>query len=87
MLQDHELVWTKCLELIQQNISTQTYVTWFKPIIPTQLNSKMLTLQLPSQFFFEFLGGHYADLLKRTLNHVLGDNAEMHYIIASNERP
>ncbi|MCI0511944.1 chromosomal replication initiator protein DnaA [candidate division KSB1 bacterium] len=87
MLQDHELVWTKCLELIHKNISTQTYVTWFKPIIPTQLNSKTLTLQLPSQFFFEFLEGHYADLMNRTLNHVLGDNAEMHYIIAANERP
>jgi len=81
MLQDYEVVWSKCLSLIKQNISNQTYVTWFKPIQPIKLESNALTLQLPSQFFYEFLEGHYSDFLNKTLVEVLGENSKLTYSI------
>lgn len=84
MLKDYEIVWSKCLSLIKQNISTQTFVTWFKPILPIKLNGKTLTLKIPSQFFYEFLDGHYGDLLKNTMRQVLGESAKFEYAIETN---
>lgn len=84
MMQDYDILWSKCLSLIKQNISTQTYVTWFRPIQPLRLESKTLTLQMPSQFFYDFLQGHYSDLLNDTLTQVMGEDAKLAFTIMSN---
>ncbi|MBN2090519.1 chromosomal replication initiator protein DnaA [candidate division KSB1 bacterium] len=81
MVQDYDAMWAKCLELIQPKISTQTFITWFKPIQPVKLELKILTLQLPSQFFFEFLDGHYGNLIGQTLTIVMGENAGVKFLI------
>lgn len=84
MSKDYEIIWSKCLSLIKQNISAQTFVTWFKPIQPTKLFENVLTLQIPSQFFYEFISGHYNELLKNSLIQVLGDSARFDFSIVSN---
>lgn len=81
MIQDYDAMWAKCLELIQPKISTQTFITWFKPIQPVKLELKTLTLQLPSQFFYEFLDGHYGSLIGQTLNSVIGAGAGVKFFI------
>ncbi len=84
MVQDYDAMWTKCLELIQPKISTQTFITWFKPIQPVKLELKTLTLQLPSQFFYEFLDGHYGNLIGQTLSSVMGEGAGVKFTIKNN---
>jgi chromosomal replication initiator protein len=44
-------VWNNCLKLIQDNVSPQSFKTWFEPIKPIKLENKVLTIQVPSQFF------------------------------------
>ena len=66
----HQELWTKFLKVIRDNISPQSYKTWFEPIKPLRLEDKVLTIQVPSQFFYEWLEEHYVSLMKKTLeNH------------------
>ena len=51
----HELTWAECLKIIRDNINPQSFRTWFEPIKPIRLSGKVLTLQVPSQFFYEWL--------------------------------
>ncbi len=65
MQKDFNSVWENCLQVIKDNVSLQSYKTWFEPIKPVKLKSKVLTIQVPSQFFYEWLEEHYVSILKK----------------------
>jgi chromosomal replication initiator protein len=74
-------VWNNCLEFIKDNISPQSYKTWFLPIKPQKLQGKILSIQVPSKFFYEWLEEHYLKLLKTAISRELGDGAKLVYNI------
>ena len=81
MAANHLEIWKKCLEVIRDNTSDQSYATWFKPIVPVALNGNVLTIQVPSQFFYEWLEEHYIDLLRKTIKRFLGPDGKLEYSI------
>lgn len=82
----HEQIWNQCLEVIRDNITPQSYKTWFVPIVPVSFVNSELTIQVPSQFFYEWLEEHYLDLLKRTIKRVIGREGRLEYrIIVEND--
>jgi len=74
-------VWENCLITIRKNVSQQSFKTWFEPIKPVQLEQAVLTIQVPSQFFFEWLEEHYVHLLSKTIREELGEEARLQYRI------
>jgi chromosomal replication initiator protein len=79
--QSFEKIWQNCLDIIKDNVNQQSYKTWFEPIRPVKLNGSVLTIQVPSQFFYEWLEEHYIDLLKKTINKELGPEGRLEYSI------
>ena len=77
----YEEVWNNCLRIIQDNVTTQNFKTWFKPIKAVKLDDKNLTIQVPSQFFYEWLEANYITLIKKTLKRELGKDAKLEYNI------
>jgi chromosomal replication initiator protein len=76
-----EIVWNNCLKVIRQNISEQSYRTWFEPVIPYKLLGKKLIIQVPSQFFYEWLEDNYVQLLRKALDFSLGRDGQLEYSI------
>lgn len=74
-------VWEKCLEVIKANISEQSFKTWFEPILPFRLDGKTLTIQVPSQFFYEWLEENYIHVLRRALDFAIGRDGQLEYSI------
>jgi len=74
-------VWEKCLNIIKDNINYQSFKTWFEPIKPVKLDSNVLTIQVPSQFFYEWLEEHYITLLRTTIKKELGTEGRLEYSI------
>lgn len=58
-------VWQNCLQIIKDNIPTQSFKTWFEPISALKLEGKVLTIQVFSLFFYEWLEEHYVGLLRK----------------------
>lgn len=81
MVHTHEKVWVNCLRVIKDNISPNGFKTWFEPIKAVRLSNNVLTLQVPSQFFYEWLEEHYIDLLKKTIKKELGTDGRLEYSI------
>ncbi len=77
----HVDVWGKCLTVIRDNVPYQSYKTWFEPIVPVSLDENILTLQVPSQFFYEWLEEHYLTLLKKTIKKELGNSGRLEYSV------
>ena len=57
----HQRVWNNCLKVIKDNVPSISYRTWFEPIVPLKLDSSILTIQVPSPFFYEYLEEKYID--------------------------
>ncbi len=81
MRKDFTTVWENCLQIVKDNVSLQSYKTWFEPIVPIKLKDKVLTIQVPSQFFYEWLEEHYVNLLKKTIKKELGTDGRLEYSI------
>jgi chromosomal replication initiator protein len=81
MAKTADQVWNNCLAIIKDIVEWQPYKTWFEPIKPVALKDKILTIQVPSQFFYEYLEEHYVTLLAKTLKRELGKEANLEYRI------
>src|SRR4249919_2739120 len=76
-----EKVWVNCLDIIKDIVEWQHFKTWFEPIQPVSIKNNILVIQVPSQFFFEYLEEHYVNLLAKTLKRELGKEARLEYRI------
>ena len=74
-----EKIWTNCLKIIKDNVPSISYKTWFEPIVPVKIENKVLTIQVPSPFFYEYLEEQYIDILRKTLRKELGPDAKLEY--------
>ncbi len=74
-------VWNRCLNIIKDNVPAISYRTWFEPIIPLKLENHILTIQVPSPFFYEYLEEQYIDILRKTLRKELGTEAKLEYSV------
>ena len=87
MIKDHFSVWDKCLETIQENINPQSFKTWFEPIKPIKLKGNSLTIQVPNNFFYEWLEENYVGLLKKSIREELGPEGRLEYqIVVENHK-
>jgi chromosomal replication initiator protein len=74
-------VWNDCLEVIRENVGEENFNTWFKPIAPLRVDGDVLTIQVPSQFFYEWLEDNYVPVLKRAIHTVLGPTGRLEYSV------
>jgi chromosomal replication initiator protein len=81
MILTSESVWENCLRFVRDNIPDQSFKTWFEPIRPLKLQDRVLTIQVPSKFFYEWLEEHYIKLLRTSLTRELGEDAKLVYSI------
>ena len=77
----HISVWNNCLNFIQQNIDPKQFSVWFRPITPVSLVDSTITVEVPSEFFREYLEGAYLDILKAALKKELGAAAKLVYVV------
>ncbi len=81
MQSNHNTAWNNCLTRIRDDIGDQGFETWFKPIKPIKLEDKILTIQVPSQFFYEYLEEHYVHLLRNVIDNQLGKDFRLEYSV------
>ncbi len=74
-------VWAKCLDIIRQEVNEQSFKTWFEPIVPLKIVHNTLTIQVPSQFFYEWLEENYVHVLRKAIDYTLGRNGMLEYSI------
>ncbi len=78
---NYQVIWNNCLKVIKDNVPSNSFKTWFEPITPVKLENYVLTIQVPSPFFYEYLEEQYLDILKKTIRRELGPEAKLEYHI------
>ncbi|MDR1601499.1 MAG: chromosomal replication initiator protein DnaA [Tannerella sp.] len=88
MQSDYQLLWSECLAVIRGVVSETTYERWFRPIIPISYQDKKITVQVPSQFFYEYLEEKYIHILHMSLERVFGTGTSLSYrVVVGNSAP
>jgi len=78
--------WKHSLQIVRGRVNSQSFKTWFEPIVPVKLEGKDFYLQVPSQFFSEWLEEHYFSLIKEALAQVTGRDVVIHYLVKAEDR-
>jgi chromosomal replication initiator protein len=79
---EHTEIWTKTKEKIKASLPSHAYNTWFDPISSIALNNEELVLEVPNQFFFEWIQSHYSKIIKTTINEELEKTITVKYTLA-----
>lgn len=75
----HTKVWEEFLAIVRQNVEPQQFKTWFEKIKPISLVDSKLTVEVPTEFFSEYLESAFLSIISPTLVRVLGPNAKLSY--------
>lgn len=81
MQKDHHILWNNCLAIIKDIVPEAVFTTWFLPIVPLSYEENKFTVQVPSQFFYEYLEAKYVDVLRVTIHRVIGQGTILCYRI------
>ncbi|MBF0586025.1 chromosomal replication initiator protein DnaA [Prosthecochloris sp. N3] len=74
-------VWDACIEIIRGKINNQAFKTWFTPIRPLHFADNELTIEVPSQFFYEWIEENYSRYVKDALKEIIGSEGKLMYSI------
>ena len=79
--------WDQSLALIRKNVTEQIYNTWFKPIVFEQFDEaqKMILVQVPSPFVYEYLEENFVDLLSKVLHRCFGQGIGLKYRVVTDK--
>ncbi len=79
MKKDYLGAWDRCMDVIKEHVNTQTLRTWFDPIKAVKLEGDILTIEVPNQFFYEWLEENFLNVLRQAIGQVLGKNGRLEY--------
>ena len=81
MKKNHEKIWNNCLNTIKENIPSNSFKLWFEPIVPLKFKNNILTVEIASRLFLEFLLERYGNILKKVLIKEIGPDAKLKFVI------
>jgi len=80
---DHNYIWDKTKSVLKDRLPAHAFETWFEPIKPLNINGTKLVLQVPNQFFSEWVDMHYRKHIISTLEKLGAGPREIKYVIST----
>ena len=80
---DHSYIWDKTKSVLKDRLPAHAFETWFEPIKPLNINGTKLVLQVPNQFFSEWVDMHYRKHIVSTLEKLGAGPREIKYVIST----
>lgn len=77
--------WNECLGIIKDIVPPAIFDTWFADIKPLKYENNTLTIQVKSNFVYEYLEGNCVDLLRYTLFRVMGQGTQLIYNVLTDK--
>lgn len=62
-MDQNQIQWQKMLDNIKPQVNREAFNTWFKPIVFLGINENTIEIEVPNNFFSEYLSEHYGNLL------------------------
>jgi chromosomal replication initiator protein len=66
--------WQQVLDTIKGQINVNSFETWIKPILCQSIDNKKLVLEVPNNFFRDWVAEHYVHTIKGALYKLTGED-------------
>ncbi|MCG3153763.1 MAG: Chromosomal replication initiator protein DnaA [bacterium] len=83
--QSAEQTWSECLSVIREHLPDSTFGTWFESTRGKEFDNKTITVQIPNDFVYQWLEGHYRELVHKAVFQVTGEEYKVVYDIVKPE--
>ncbi len=83
LAQNLETIWQEVLLIIQEQLNTPTFETWFKNTQAVEINSDSLTVSVPSSFAKDWLEKRHQQTLEAALEDIVGRKIELKMVVGS----
>lgn len=77
-----ESLWADVVDQLQNELSTPSFETWVRAVVPTKIDDNVLTLEVPTEFMRELIASRYTDLLRDLLNKSFGKPLEIRLTVS-----
>lgn len=81
MISDLNKMWTECLILLENEVTSVGFNTWIKDIKPVNISDSKLTLSVESTIIKNMVDMRYSDLIKNVVSEVTGKTYTIETII------
>ncbi len=78
---DAKELWRNCLSVIKEETTQLSYNTWFLPIKPIGVIGKELKVEVPNDYFIEWIEQHYGELVDKAVKTVIGDGGKLTFVL------
>ena len=75
-------LWSRVKEELSGQLPGHTMSTWFEPIEPVVIDSEKMVLEVPNQFFYDWIESHYRQHINRALEHLGAVGVSTKFIIS-----
>src|SRR5512135_199478 len=82
----NEEIWNKSLSKIEVKVGGTIFDLWFKPIRLSNLKEQTATLEIPNRFFKEWIEDSYPNLIKESIETVVGYPVALRYKIEEKQQ-
>ena len=76
--------WTRVLELIQPEMTSISYDTWVKSLLPISMDDNIFTVKATSVFQKNIIDTRYGELIKTSLRHIFNKDFDLNVILENN---
>ena len=81
---DFNKLWEECIYDISKEMNENTLKTWISPIKVIAFNNNVLELQVPNEFFYEWISERYSLLLDSVVKKYFDKKTTIKYTIPEN---
>ncbi|MBC8203956.1 MAG: chromosomal replication initiator protein DnaA [FCB group bacterium] len=74
-------LWQTFIDKLSCDIPRESFHTWFRPIRFIKIDGKEITVQIPSQFYYDWIEEHYSSQISSALCETFGDGFTINYSI------
>ncbi|HBJ76766.1 MAG TPA: chromosomal replication initiator protein DnaA [Porphyromonadaceae bacterium] len=78
-IENLQSLWVKWMSFVRDNVTEAVFSTWFEPMKPLSYKEDVLTVQVPSHFFCEFLENKFSGIIGEGISKVFGIGTRLKY--------
>ena len=75
-------IWFDIKEQLKSSLPAHAYNTWFEPINLIGHTNNELVLEVPNQFFYEWIESHYKNQITKTAETLTGQSLDVKYTVS-----
>lgn len=78
-----ESLWADVVDRLKDELSTPSFETWVRSVVPKSLDDNVLTLEVPTEFTRELIAARYTDLMRDLVQKTFGQPLDIHISVAA----